>query len=125
MVNTVEYMKPDGTNVTIDDVREGLSDLSIQLHTAKQQQILQEKKNIEDKKAYQAKAKLDLKSKKIPELYVSEKGNNIAIWLGEILSKDRDVMKYDPRSKDMLIHTIKENSGQRLLSSVEMIRCIS
>ena len=100
IINNIEYRKKDGTNVTINNVREELSDLSTQIHVAKQQQILQEKQNQEDKKSYQLKAKQDLKSKRIPDLFISETKNNIALWIKEVLAKDREVMKYNPKMKD-------------------------
>ena len=48
IIDIVEYRTDDGENVTINNVRDELSDLSLQLHVAKQQQILQEKQNQED-----------------------------------------------------------------------------
>ena len=74
-----------------------MSDISLLIHIAKQEHILQEKKSHEDKKSYQLKAKQDPKSQRIPELFISETKNNIVLWIEAVLMKDTEVMKWDPK----------------------------
>ena len=43
--DTVQYRTDDGENVTINNSRDKLTELSLQIHVAKQEHILQEKKS--------------------------------------------------------------------------------
>ena len=57
------------------------------------------------------KAKQDLKSQKISDLYVTEQKNNIVEWMEIVLKKDSEIMKWDSRLKDQLVYTVKEKCG--------------
>ena len=93
----------------IDDVRRKLADLSLEIHRAKQKHIKGEKSGMEDKTNFQLQAKQNLKSEVIPELYITEGRNNICAGITALLRKNREVMRWSPKSKASLIYTFKEH----------------
>ena len=54
---------------------------------------------MEDKKSNQMKAKQNLKSEQIPDLYVTEYKNNIVELMNIVLRKDKEIMRWDSRLK--------------------------
>ena len=69
-MNNLEYTRADGQQITVNNVRVKVAELSFQIHAAKQEHIKNEKQSMEDKKTNQLQAKQNLKSETIPELYV-------------------------------------------------------
>ena len=88
-INNLQYTTNDGQQINIPNVRAKLSELSLQIHSSKQEHIKEEKQSLENKKSNQMKAKQNLRSEQIPDLYVTEYKNNIVEWMSIVL-RQRD-----------------------------------
>ena len=87
------------------------SELQSRLYQKEQDLVRQDKIDMETKKVLQGISKENLETEKLPELYVTQSGNNICDWFSKTEKKFLQVKKNNPTVMASFIYSLKMKSG--------------